>query len=238
MRIAVMLHLYYHDLWEEFSPALRQLGNHPFDLYVSLSEGSETLCRQEAMKQKIREEYPGSQIFIAPNQGLDIGPFLRIVSMLMRSEVTYDLLLKLHTKKSIVSCGAEAGLRWRRELYVPLLQHAGQILDAMRQNTAIGMIGSSQHLYTFEGVNAPVIRELENLLGIRSQAQGIFVGGTMFWMRYPILERYLDPERIEELLAKLEAGYFTDAFTPSYTHAMERILGYMVTDQRLAIAGI
>ncbi len=237
MKIAVILHLYYHDLWEEFSNELKKFGNKPFDLYVSLVDGSHAYEKQQMMQQKIVQEYPQALVFMVENKGLDIGSFLKVIGYFFRFGKEYDLILKLHSKKSIHTCGKLKGEDWRKELYQPLLENVSGLLNFMEKNHEIGMIGSKQHMSDFEGENRPAINYLENLLNIEAPHK-IFVGGTMFWIRFSILKAYLTPKLIEEIADRLEEGYFTDYEMPRYTHAMERIFGYMISDNRKVIAGI
>lgn len=236
MKIAVVLHLYYHDLWEEFSEQLKRI-NHGFDLYVTLTIGSSPDMKLHTMREQILLEYPRARVFVLENKGLDIGAFLIVLKNLISSGEQYDLLLKLHSKKSILSCGPQRGEYWRKELYRPLFDNLPRIIELMQTNEQIGMVGSRLHLYDFEGVNIPTINYFRDLLNIHTP-QRIFVGGTMFWVRYTILTDYLNPSLIDEIIHKLEDGYFTDAGIPRFTHAMERIFGYMISDSQKVIAGI
>lgn len=237
MKIAVVLHLYYHDLWEEFSSALKNFGEIPFDLYVTLVNGSCSPAQQQLMRKKITAGFPNAVVFMAENKGLDIGSFLQVINYFYSFGKEYDLILKLHSKKSIHSCGAQQGESWRQELYQPLLENVAGLLNFLEKNQQIGMVGSKRHIYDYEGVNCPAIYDLESLLSLQTP-QRFFIGGTMFWIRHSALKAYLNPENIAAISSKLETGYFTDDKVPRYTHAMERIFGYMISGQQKEIAGI
>lgn len=237
MRVAVVLHLYYQDLWQEFSNYLRKSGMGEFDLYISFTREAAPAMDTLKVQNHILREYPEAHFLTVENKGLDIGAFLMVLKTCITFGKEYDLVLKLHSKKSLHSCGPLYGERWRKELYQPLLIDTCGILDFLEKNGQVGMIGSKQHISNFEGMNGPAIDDLKELLGLNTNNK-FFVGGTMFWVRYPILTQYLSISKIEEILAKLESGYFTDLDTPRYTHAMERIFGYMIADSDKLIAGI
>jgi lipopolysaccharide biosynthesis protein len=64
---------------------------------------------------------------------------------------------------------------------------------------------------------------------------GDFIGGTIFWVRYDVLEKYLTNDNIDITLKNMQNGYVLE---PSPQHAMERIFGYMVTNENKKIMAI
>ena len=62
----------------------------------------------------------------------------------------------------------------------------------------------------------------KNLIG------GDFIGGTIFWVKYDILKKYLTDKTIDTILESMSDGYVIE---PSPQHAMERIFGYMVKSE-------
>ena len=61
---------------------------------------------------------------------------------------------------------------------------------------------------------------------VKSQTHFGFVGGTMFWCRYHPMMSFWTVETLDIALKMLESG---DVREPSHTHAMERILGMILT---------
>lgn len=236
MKIAVILHLYYLDLWDEFREGLEKFSGFEFDLYVTLTIGSNSSEELTVIQEQIAAIFPGTHFFILENKGLDIGSFLTVLKSLINSEKEYDFVLKLHSKKSLQSCGPVRGKSWRKELYEPLLRDIGNMVSFLSENKQVGMIGSRAHFYSFEGLNSLFIKQIKDLLGITTE-QKIFIGGTMFWIKYSILTHYLTEEKINRIYEVLEEGYFLDIHNGKYTHAMERIFGYMVWDKNQLIAG-
>ena len=58
--------------------------------------------------------------------------------------------------------------------------------------------------------------------------ESYFVGGTIFWVRKDILDKYFTNKEIDYLLSLLSNGY---SHEPSYAHAMERAFAYFVYHQ-------
>jgi len=240
IRIAVHLHLYYHDLWDEFSSMFEYLKKYDYDIYITLSNGSATIGQTKWIKDKIKSDYPGAIIIDADNKGLDIGAFLVFIEHILKCNKSYNYVLKLHTKKSVNSAGADFGLNWRRQLYTPLVSTqkiVDSVIDKFSTNDKIGMIGNISWISDYEGSNRKNIDELKTILNIRTKHRR-FIGGTMFWITFPIIKKYFNQSNISKIYNLLESNYFTDYDSGTYTHAMERILGYIVYDSNKIITGI
>lgn len=112
-KIAVHLHLYYEDLLDEFCAYLKKIP-FGFDLFIS--------CREIADKNKIRKKTKSIRklkrlvIRCAPNRGRDIAPFYVLFADELRR---YDLLLHIHSKKSLYQ-GSEQS-NWRRMMLESVL---------------------------------------------------------------------------------------------------------------------
>jgi lipopolysaccharide biosynthesis protein len=70
MRIAVVAHVYYPELWPEIAAYLRKWPSKDFLLYVTTAED-----RIDRVKSTIGDEFD-AVFFCAPNRGKDIGQFL------------------------------------------------------------------------------------------------------------------------------------------------------------------
>ena len=115
---AVLLHLFYPELWPEFAAWLRQLPA-PLDVYVSVTSGS------DAATADIVRDVPGAVVLLHPNRGRDIAPRLALLRMARTRQ--YTQLLFVHGKKSphlgevaqihIPFLQHRDGDRWRRDIY-------------------------------------------------------------------------------------------------------------------------
>ena len=229
-RLAAFVHLYYRDLWDEVAAHLSRIPLQ-FDLYVTLSDAQGPA---EKWPERIREIFPGAEVLMMPNRGLDCAPFVEIFRHALKLGRSYDYALKLHTKKSL---GADpvVGEWWRKKTYDSLLGSPQIVLGILRRfasNPDIGMIGpantrmSITHNDELQGseVNRKNFQSLAHSFGVKDDLFDFF-GGTMFWFRWDSLVSYLGdpPVRIDDY----EPGYQVDGLL---AHGMERLLASMVRD--------
>jgi glycosyltransferase involved in cell wall biosynthesis/FMN phosphatase YigB (HAD superfamily) len=192
--IAVMVHVYYPDLFEQIADAL---GNMPwtYDLYISVTtqEAKEAIHARAAALPRIGE----LDIRIVPNRGRDIAPFL----VEFRDELQqHRYVLHLHTKKSLYS-GRERQ-EWRNYLTEGLLgseQRIRHIFEMFARNKTVGIIYPD----TFEGVpywahswlhNRGIALTLAMRLGIDIRHRNYVDApmGSMFWARTEALQALFD----------------------------------------------
>jgi lipopolysaccharide biosynthesis protein len=224
--IAVVLHLYYPDLWDEIREAIERISV-PFDLFVSLVNG-----KSDHMRDLVKETFRSAFIFEFENRGRDIGPFL----VLLQSGVLfqYDLVLKLHTKRSP---HYQDGDLWRRALIDGVLGSSHlieRILATFRSDPDLGMVVADGSIYRAQEHWAGTEKLLAGLLpriGISPDVEGrVFPGGSIFWIR-PFLLRTL-----------AGAGIELNDFEPepiqidgSLAHAVERMFGLICEEAGMRV---
>jgi len=219
--IAVVLHLFYVDLWPEIAEQLSSIPE-PFDLFVSLPE------EQENFRTEIQGNFPNAHIYIAPNRGRDIAPFLEIFQII--SPFNYQFLCKLHSKKST---HLSAGENRRQYLFSELLgseQRVNEILRLMRQNAKIGMVVPKGFLLSGVDIdtftNRKNLETLASLLNIPLHDYYFeYPAGSMFWCRPSCLEK-LAGSGIQTADFPPERGQLNNTLA----HAVERIFGLLVID--------
>lgn len=242
-KIAVVVHLYYQDLLQEYISRLKVLmdSNYEVDYYFTLVDGSATVGQTEWVRDKILKVVPNSYVDIRPNRGLDIGSFLMTIKKIQESGNKYDYLLKIHTKKSLESSGEYFGKQWRNNLLDSVISKDGfkKSMDSLSYSD-VGMVGCNKWFIHNNNLNVRLIKEMRNELGIRKGNK--FIGGTMFWVKPELLYKYLTIDVIQKIYPRLEIGYFKQIDPKKdseyITHAMERLFGYMVEDSGLKIVGI
>ena len=223
-RFAMVLHLYYRDLWPEFERRLLSLDM-PFHLIVTTTQ------EDAGFESAVRAAFPDAQIFVYENRGRDIGPFMQLLhdGHLDR----FPLICKLHGKRSGVS-GPRAlfGTVWRRTNIADLIGTTDQvtsILARFEKNPKLAMIGSRR----FRLPNAHIGDEgawaenRETTLGLAADL-GIaptdfrldFFAGTMFWARRETLDALRGLGlTLEDFPAE------TGAVDGELAHALERLFG-------------
>lgn len=227
-RIAVLLHLYYLDLWPEM---LSYLGNiqAPFDLFVNLVEGSAPMEQLQNMEKRIQREVEGARVVISENRGRDMGGFVHLMGQLEIEK--YDVFCKIHTKKSF---HRQDGDVWRMDLMQSVLgkQEVHAILDLFALDESIGVIGSGKYYMDFDPsvrTNEKYVQELSRRLVIREKKVE-FIAGSIFWGRV-------------DLLREIQSAGFTQKDFPrengaidgNLEHAFERIFGSLCAKLRYRV---
>ena len=223
---AVILHLYYTEMWEEITDYLANIEG-DFDLFVSIPHDV------DVSQEKILEKHKHTYIYRCQNRGRDVAPFLRILSVIY--PLHYKYVLKIHTKRSP---HLQYGNIWRRELYSKLagsrelVRDIKQILDSQ---AGVGIFAPHGHVLPFAifyGQNAENVKRLAHMVGIPYENQKFqFVAGSMFWFR---------PSAFQQII---NLNITTRDFEPEYgqkdgtlAHAFERFFGLLMWHKGLHIA--
>ena len=228
---AVILHLYYPDLWSEMSEYLNNLGGN-FDLFVSVC-GDES----EVTRKRIVRDYPDAFVCKFENRGRDIGPFMEIYPVIAKS---YQYICKIHTKKSP---HLEAGEVWRDSLLNNLLgstERVKEIKSFFNRFTKVGIIAPKEQLLLFQSkldLNTKNIVDISKRMGIiePDQVNFEFSAGSMFWFRSSALLSLLDLN-INQANFDEESGQIDGTLA----HAIERVFalasinaGYINVDTQI-----
>lgn len=220
--IAIVLHLYYHDLWYEFKEKIIPILSETTHLYVTTNHESDCI---DDVRQYAKE------VFIVENKGMDIGPFIFTYNKIQ--DANYKYIVKLHTKKSLHSPGL--GDWWRAGLVDPILHSYEQfnhIIKFMETTPDIFMAGSETHFYNklrepynhpsrLEAI--PAIEKCNTFLDIGDH--GCFFAGSI----YLVTTNYLN-----KLFNNIDLPIFYNEFTQGYArggtlaHGFERVIGYGV----------
>ena len=211
---AVVLHIYYPELWDEIRDHLDHLAG-DFDLYVSIPEGV------YFDKNLILEKYPEAFIYRCHNRGRDMAPFIQFLSLITKAG--YMQVCKLHTKKSL---HREDGTLWRTEIYNELLGSLASVDEIKQQllNPDIGLIGPKNHILStqyFMGGNEKLVSTLANRLNLGYSGEPFtFIAGSMYWFKpqaiATVLELNLDENDFPEETGQIDG---------TLAHAMERLIG-------------
>lgn len=218
--VAVVLHLFYHDMWEEFAQLLAA-QHFAFDLYVTLTGEERDTAPLQA---RIRAAFPDAQIWTLPNHGRDIFPFL----LLLQAGVLngYDAVCKLHSKKSPHRGDGDA---WRQALTAGVLGEPGpteaRLVAFLADERAGIWVADGQH-YRGEdwwGINRSRTVELLARDGLDIDGQPLdFPAGSIYWIKPGVLAR-LAALRIDAADFEPEQA-LVDGTT---AHAVERAMGYL-----------
>lgn len=203
---AVILHLYYPELWPEMAAELAHLQD-GYDLYVSLPEHADNNAVAA-----VAEQAPAATLLRFPNRGRDISPFLTILKALR--PLGYALVLKLHAKKSL---HRDDGSQWRQGVLRELVgspEQVQRIARAFQEDPALGLVGPTghwlayRHYWGYPVGYPPHMRQLAARLGVDTPLEELhFFAGSMYWCRPEALERLtavLTPEQFDEELGQVD----------------------------------
>jgi len=230
MKVAVIAHVFYPELWPELAECIRTVG--PCDLTVTYVE--------EAAVAEARRDFPNARFVPCENRGYDIWPFLRALREIDLSAV--DVVVKLHTKRDIVCAKRNIvahtllnGSAWRdRLLAFVKTPEAWRRTCRKFDNPKVGLVADRHVIFLRrDGLKEKycasfdaAVRELNEKWGIPARRSGRFVGGTMFAVRAallrPFAERTFAPEMFD-----VSGGHETE----TYAHVVERMFGLAVGGQ-------
>ena len=242
MKVAVLMHLFYHDLWYELGGYVGNLRM-PFDVYANLVRGNFFNWRQSW---RIKKRFPGASVQVSENRGRDIGGFLRLIDTVLKSGKRYDALILVHSKKS-PGADPRKGVNWRADLMSSILGcpvRAESVARAFANDPQLGMVGSHNYLMNLDNRpdfalyrNGPYIDEYCRRFGLKPDRSD-FIAGTMFWVRAEPFLGFFARHNPRALAAELEAGDAQDDRGPTRTHSWERLFGYIITCQGYSIRGV
>lgn len=222
---AVILHLYYTDMWEEIFGYLANL-DWDFDLFISIPR--EAAFSEERILRKHKHAY----IYRCQNRGRDIAPFLRILAAI--NSLGYKYALKVHTKRS---SHRQDGDIWRQDLYGKLAG-SRELVDNIKitfdKLANIGIFAPNGHIVPstfYWGQNAEKVKKLARLAGIPYKNEIFqFIAGSMFWFRPTAFQSLVDLN-LTDMDFEPEQGQVDGTMA----HAVERFFGLMIKHEGLDI---
>ena len=224
--LAVLVHIYYPDLWQELAGYLANLPDNTYDLYVNLVET--TFTRQ--LEQSIRDAFPAVNIYVNENIGRDIGGHFQLLRNIAMED--YRFFGLVHSKMSPHLAAGES-LLWRRRLLTALMgtrEIAVANLKSMLSDDTIGVIGSRRCRDTDLRDNTGKFMELLDMLDVGTESRDVeFVSGTMMYLRREVLQKIF--ETCKDL--PFEKGDDTPLqfhLDAQWAHALERVIGNVVRD--------
>jgi hypothetical protein len=209
---AVILHLFFPELWPEICQYLAQLKTIGFDLYVSVVSVDVGLM--------VKEKFPQAIIFITENRGRDILPFLEILPKI--EALKYKAICKIHskyTKQNVMQ-----GKIVRELLFESLLgseEKISAIVAKFDAQSDLGMIVPASRLLNIKQYLFPNKNNFEKLceylqVDSKKNQADFFPGGSMFWFKP---EALLPLSKIQNGCFEIESG----ATDGKVEHAIERI---------------
>ena len=230
-RFAVVLHIHYPELSQALADYLRNIP-FDFDVYISTQQGAIERIRQQFAALRSVQKL---DIRSFPNQGRDVGPFLAGFGPELNN---YDILLKLHSKKSphsnalsgwFLHCldnliGSDDVIKTN---LLRLAEDDGGIVYPV-ENYALSLGIKHDSCWGHQLSNYEKAKPLLHKLGldhINEHASFRFPVGTMFWCKREILQPLIDWDlRFDDF--DTEGGQIDGTLA----HSVERLIGLCCTD--------
>lgn len=245
--VSIFFHNYYgHD--EEWMAFFSQELTLPFHLFYNGVSDSYNRLRQGSNLLKLKEQasttYLNELIVRAStNKGKDIGGKLALMDAYLKLEAKSDYILLLHDKQSPYHANNE---QWKKELFrIAEKEYQEKVIKIFRTNKQAGIVASANaiknELDNEQKSNAytdsALIKTLKENYNIHPPHLQ-YVAGTMFWVRAGIFEDFFKVYSPLLIRSQMEEGNVTDNEQPTYAHAWERLLCWLVTAQGYQIKGV
>ncbi len=226
---AIVVHVYYHDLWPEIAARLQAL-DFAFDLFVTVTDNGDQRSITPLIAQ-IEHAFPKAHVLLMPNRGRDIFPFVHLVnSGLLRP---YKAVCKIHTKRSPHRIDGDT---WRARLTDGILPTSGAaaLLQTFLDNETAGILVADDQHYRdprWWGTNFDITAWLLRRIEIRVNRTTLaFPAGSMYWLK-PVIVSLIGGLQLEQSLFETECGQVDGTLA----HAFERAVGYLATSSGLDV---
>lgn len=235
LSLAIHLHLYYLEMWEEIKGYLLNIGEYPYHLYVTLNQDNPKII------EKIKYFHPNTTFFIVANRGYDVGPFIYFLHQINLDD--YDLIIKIHTKcktgcDTLINHHYVSRKFWSNLLFEGILgsnKLFQKNIKAFEEQKDLGMV-ASKYLITSSIKNSnevrvgvqEIMKQLENIVPNTIT----FVAGTMFIVRSNLLQQIKDNFELKDF--ESTDGTIKDG---TLAHVLERVFGCLVISKGYKIKG-
>jgi len=234
-KTAILFQLHSLDRLPEFDKLLSRLDN--ISIFLSINNKNQHNHDLDHFIHKYKDKI--ENITFHKNYGVDIAPFLQQIKQLNAEKFPY--FIKLHSKSSFF--GIKRNIDWG-SILIDSLIGSRYIFE---QNQKIlyynhhGMVCNRYFTLTQnQGNNIQKIQHLCKILGIDYDKvkDMSFAAGSMYTSKTKLFQKYL-AQHIDylDLLLSNEVGKVDDGKTTNgtYSHALERICGYLVHNEDLKI---
>lgn len=245
---SIFFHNYYgqHTKWLQFFSEKMTV---PFNLFYNIVEDSvynneEYPGHLNDLRKTAQGQYLNNIIFRrSPNKGKDIGGKLVLLDAYLHLKQESEFMIFLHDKKSPYKIQNQ---EWQQKLFrVIEPAFTERAITFFNQNPNAGIIAGADSIRdeydhsnkSFISQNQTQLTQLRSEFGI-STTDYRFVAGTMFWARAAPLLTFFRKHAPLDIRKSLEAGNVMDEGKGTYTHAWERMLSWIISEQGYTIKGL
>ncbi|MBP1872371.1 lipopolysaccharide biosynthesis protein [Ensifer adhaerens] len=221
---AIILHLFYADLIDEFADRI-EAAQRIIDADIILTVPE--LWTLQELEEAVHKLAP-RKVFVASNVGRDVYPFILACRNVVKDGYTH--VCKIHSKKSTHRVD---GAAWRNDLVAGLLSNdALALLERTYFPDSTYSLAAPANSFLPLGNNEYIAGNrihydaLVQMFGIGPYDDREFVAGTMFWCRFDALTPIFDCA-----LSDVDFGVDLGQVDGTLAHAFERVFA-MVSSQQ------
>lgn len=225
--IAVLIYVFHTEIWDELYTLLLPLKEY-IKIDIALCKDNNNLKIENDLK-----NFNLIQLRYVENRGVDIGPFLLQLKDLDQEQ--YPYFIKLHSKKSVIN-----KFEWRHVLFNSLIGSKDIFLkniQTLDKDKMIGAITDRTTIMKTIGNNKTHVSALSRLLNIKTTNKA-FMAGSMFMSKTKVFKKYFTDQVISTMYPLLEIGEVKDDKHGTFCHALERIFGKIISNEKLLISSI
>ena len=234
MKVAVIVHVFYPELWPHLAQCIRSIGDEK-DVFAS--------CSSETVASAVVRDFPAAKVVIVENRGYDVWPFLKILNTLDLER--YSHVVKLHTKRTICHPHQMHGYDMRgtiwRELLLSFVDTPQKWAESRRLILGDATVGMVSHPRCILGRRDMGRSERKSFDRAAEMARELF-GGTVDYRKAEYVAGTIFLVRAN-LLAPLQGRFKAEDFeladvnrTETLAHVLERLFGMCVAAKGLRIA--
>ena len=236
LSLAVHVHIFYLNMWNDIKAHLQNMHDYPYDLYVTLNENNQDIIDD------IQAFHKNSKVFVIENRGYDVGAFIYFLHQINLND--YDLILKIHSKNAAKKYNEDRSLKlinrfyWVKILFNSLLGSSAifrKNIKAFQKDKKLGMIGAKYCIVSDKLCSETVKSQVRNMLqswGYIDKRPILFVAGTMFMVRSQLMQKFKENFVLDDFLPT--DGRVSDG---SWAHVLERMFGCIVVEKGFKIKG-
>jgi len=230
--------MYYEESYEYLKTYISDLKKFDITVFFCLRNN----VNIELVRQ-ITNDFPTSYQITTPNVGKDIGGKLALIDLVLKIDFMADYYILIHDKKSPYSSFGEV---WRQKLYRIIEPNiVGKILAIFLQERSVGVVATKEFIESeydevsgsFKTLNDTIQKGMIESYHLKMPTYE-FVGGTMFWVRSEIFNKFFLKFSPLEIRKLLERGDVLDNRHGTFTHSWERMFSWIAADQGYKIKGI
>jgi len=219
-KLAILIWIYHNDLVGEFFNLLYPLQD-LVDIHLSfcqVNDNSKSLAQLNRLCNI-------KSITYYQNVGADLYSFINTFL-----NIDNPYFIKLHSKKT--RWGINNRCNWRAMLLDSLIGNRETLISNIQyiEKYNLGSIGCGSLIYNnLENKHSDHINQICQKINLEKTVKKLFFAGTMFMGKTQLFQEYINSNTVNQLneVLQLEHGKINDINKGTYSHSMERVLGYI-----------